>query len=115
MPDINDFMDKADCQLQVAKFEKQRNAWEKARRHGMHLYVLTRWVLGWGGFMIAFTFCWRIFVDHQQQDWDHAARIVIFRILIWPAMGYVCGSLVWHINEARFRSDSEIPTSNAKQ
>ena len=116
MPDINDFIDKADRQPQVAKFEKQRNAWEKARRHGMHLYVLGRWALGWGVFMAAFTFSWRIFVEHQEQDWSgHPARILIFRILIWPVMGYLMGLLLWHINEARFRSNAQLPTSIAKQ
>jgi hypothetical protein len=116
MPDINDLMDRADRQLEVAKFEKKRKAWEKARRHGMHLYVLTRWVLGWGGFMLAFTYSWRIFVDHQQQDWsEHPTRILIFRILIWPAMGYLIGLLLWQINEGKFHNTNQLSPSIAKK
>jgi type IV secretory pathway TrbD component len=66
--------------------------------------------------MAAFTFSWRIFVEHQEQDWSgHPARILIFRILIWPVMGYLMGLLLWHINEARFRSNAQLPTSIAKQ
>jgi hypothetical protein len=96
-------------------FEKQRQAWEKTRRHGMLFYVLTRWALGWGGFMIAFTFCWRVFVDHQQQDWKHPARVVIFRILVWPAMGYIIGLLMWQISEARLHGEGQLPPAIAKK
>ena len=83
--------------------EKQRQLWEKTRTRGKAHFVLTRGVLGWGGFMFIFMTCMHIFDSQGKIDWP----FVIISLLIWPLGGYGFGLWMWRWAESRFHSADE--------
>src|ERR1035437_5315054 len=89
-----------------AKFEKQRQSWEKTRKLGKLSFIIYRGVLGWGGFMFLWMTIFEVFVIHRSLSW----LFMLVSALIWPLAGYGWGLWEWRWLERRFQGD-ERPIS----
>jgi hypothetical protein len=87
--------------------QKQRAEWERIRAKGMWRYVLLRWVLFWGVFMIIFWSVYRFFVRGLGFLDDLKFIVPIFLVV-----GFLGGLVTWRISENKYRkSSSNAPSS----
>jgi hypothetical protein len=89
------------------KFEKKHRSWEKMRKRGRQSIALLYGSLGWGGFMILFMNCARVFLDHKRLDWTY----VMIGGLIFPLAGYFWGLWMWRWCEEHFHGPTNKPPS----
>ncbi len=84
--------------IQSAIRSRQRQKWEKKRRHGRRSFLLYRGILRWGGIMFILTTITNHFALHQKLGWLSELSLLAGCLLA----GYIWGFFTWGINERRF-------------
>jgi hypothetical protein len=77
---------------------RQRQKWEKKRRHGRRFFLLYYGILRWGGIMFILTTITNHFALHQKLGWLSELSLLVGCLLA----GYIWGFFTWGINERRF-------------
>jgi hypothetical protein len=89
---------KEDREILAAKFETRRQAWEKASRHGMVLFIFTRWIL-WGvgvNFFVGLAF--NVLPGMKK---PHDAQVLEVFVLLFT-VAVLAGIWDWHASEKRY-------------
>jgi hypothetical protein len=100
MAEANDFMLKADRELLAARFEKRCLAWEKARRHGKAIYVLSE-VFTFAVFPLGAVLGFELWINQSVFHHNLVKALEIYAIV--SLLAAVKAIWRWHRNEKRYR------------
>ena len=88
----------------LSDLEKQRQIWDKMRKHGKTRFILYRTVLG--GICCTFAdSCIELLVFHKRVY--HSPLFLGFITLIWCLVCFIVSLSAWRRNERQFRNDSK--------
>jgi hypothetical protein len=83
-----------------ARFERQRQAWQRLRQRGKLSFIFYRGILLWGGCMFVFSTCTDVLIRHDHLD--ESPAFLTIDALVWLLSGMIWGIWIWHRSEKRF-------------